>query len=323
MSKLKLNKINFDESDFLVEVVKEKKEKINKKEPSQVDLETQRKIQEAQSEIQKKLDEAELILNRAKDEAQTLVEEARAKAKEINDNSESQAQKRKDEIIEEAIKRADEIVETAKNSSQQEAQELIEKSKEEIEQERVSTIKNAYDEGYKDGLEHIQEELKEKLADFECFCASQYELRDKILKSANKDILDLILNIAKKILLKEVDAETIEKIIKTTISLLEKKENVNILLSEKYAKILYEHQKESLNSEIEFNFEDFKQFENFDIIYSPEFDDDTIIVENLKERLDASVNSQLDVIIRNIYDNSQNGKLDLEEFIEEKIDETE
>ena len=320
MSKLKLNKINFDESDFLVEVVKEKKEKNNKNEPSQVDLEAQKKIQNAYIEIQKKLDEAELVLNRAKDEAQNLVESARAKAKEISDNSESDALKRKEEIIEEAIKRADEIVETAKNSSEKEANELIEKSKEEIEQERVTTIKTAYDEGYKDGLEHIQDELKDKLADFDKFFASQYELRDKILKSANKDILDLVLNIVRKVLLKETEAQTLEKIIKTAISLLEKKENVNILLSEKYARILYEHQKESLNSEIEFNFEDFKQFENFDVVYSPEFDDDTIIVENLKERFDASIASQLDVIIRNIYDNSQNGKLDLEQYIQDETE---
>ena len=65
-------------------------------------------------------------------------------------------------------------------------------------------------------------------------------------------------------------------------------ENDRIILSEKYARILFEHQKESLNEEIEFNFEDFKQYENFDIVFNPELDDDTIIVENLKERFDAS-----------------------------------
>ena len=55
--------------------------------------------------------------------------------------------------------------------------------------------------------------------------------------------------------------------------------------------------------------EDMKYIEETDGL-----DDDTIIVENLKERYDASINSQLDVIIRNIYDNSQNGKLDLEQY---------
>ena len=91
-------------------------------------------------------------------------------------------------------------------------------------------------------------------------------------------------------------------------------------MSEKYAKLLYEHQQKSLNEEIELNFENFKQYENFDIIYNPDFSDDTIIVENLKERLDASLSIQLDTIIRNIYDNTQNGKLDLEQYIENETE---
>jgi len=323
LSKLNFDNINFEESDFLVEVVKETKEleiKKAKQKLSQENVEEQKNIAEIKKEAQRKLDEAELILNRAKNEAQELVETARAQAKEISDNSELEAQKRKDEIIDEAIKRADEIIETASAQSEQKANELIEKSKDEIEQERVATIKSAYDDGYNDGLERIQEELQEKIADFNNFCLSQYQLRDKIIKAANSDILGLILNISKKILLKELDGKTIENILKTTISMLEKKENVSIHLSEKYAKLLFEYQKHSMACDIEFNFDEFKQFENFDVIYNKEFDDDTIIVENLKERFDASVNSQLDVIIRNIYDNSQNGKLELEQYIEDETE---
>ena len=45
-----------------------------------------------------------------------------------------------------------------------------------------------------------------------------------------------------------------------------------------------------------------------------------IALENLKERYDASINSQLDVIIRNVYDNSQNGKLDLEQYLEDETE---
>ena len=48
-----------------------------------------------------------------------------------------------------------------------------------------------------------------------------------------KDILDLILNITKKVLLKELDAKTIDKIIKSAISLLEKKENIEPIRKEK------------------------------------------------------------------------------------------
>lgn len=309
MSKLKIDNINFEESDFVVEVSKkEQKSEISK----------DKDIKE--NEVQKSHQEAELILNRAKEQAQSLLNEAQAEAEKILNDAQQEVQQRKQEIIDEAIKRADEIVENAKLTSQNENEQLLATSKEEIEQERLETIKNAYEEGHKDGVNHAQEELEGKITDFDNFCSNQYEIRDKILKSANKDILDLIINISKKILLKELDAKTLDKIIKNAISMLEKKENITIILSEKYAKILYELQQKSLGEDIELNLENFKQYENFDVVFNPDFNNDTIIVENLKERYDASINSQLDVIIRNIYDNSQNGKLDLEQYIEDETE---
>ena len=330
MSKIKIDKINFDDADFLVEIdnagqkkkVINKQEKIEKAQNKNAEIEEKNKelekLNEAQLEnferLQREISQAELQLNRARQDAQEIFDSAQKQASELVENALSEVEAQKIAIIEEAKAQAEQIVQEAKETSSKEAETLIATSKEEIEQERITTIKTAYDEGYKDGLERIQEELEEKIQDLNNFCSNQYEIRDKILKSANKDMLDLILNITKKVLLKELDAQTIEKIIKNAISLLEKKENISIILSEKYARLLFEYQKQSLADDIEFNFEDFKQFENFEIVYNPSFDDDTIIVENLKERYDASINSQLDVIIRNIYDNSQNGKLDLEQY---------
>ena len=320
MSKLKLDKINFDESDFLVEVDNKEnsqKEKEKSHITSQNEKQAQKEAQEIILEAQKNIAESELILNRAKADAQELIELAQKEAQEIKEKIQKELEEtenKKNEIIESANSEASKIIEESKENSSKELEDLIEKSKEDIESQRIETIKKAYDEGYKDGLEHIQNELSEKITNFESFCANQYEIKDKILKSANKEILNLITNISRKILLKELDAKTLNKIIKNATSLLEKKENINIILSEKYAKLLYEYQKQSLNNEIDFHFEEFKQYENFNIIFNPNFDDDTIIIENLKERYDASINAQLDVIIRNIYDNTQNGKLDLENF---------
>lgn len=320
MSKLRLNEINFNENEVIVEVdVEQKKESITKTQEilQQADSDAKKREQEAKNEAKKIVDEATLVLNRAKDEAQEIIEQAKVEAstlqEELNQQL-AQLETQKNEILEKAELEAKDIIEKSQEQAKNEAGELISKLKEDIEAERIETIKNAYDDGYKDGLAHIQEEMEAKISDFDNFCTQKYEIRNKILKSANKDILDIILNITKKVLLKEIDAKTIDKIIKNAISLLEKKENITIILSLKYAKMLYELQKESLNDEIEFNFEDFNQYENFDIVYNPSFNDDTIIVENLKERYDASINSQLDVIIRNIYDNTQNGKLDLENY---------
>jgi len=198
---------------------------------------------------------------------------------------------------------------------------LEEKSKLEIEQEKVEAAKKGYEEGHNDGLVKIQEELEEKIASFDVFCQNQLDIKEKILKSTRKDVLDLILNISQKILLKEVDGNVIEKIIDKTLNLFEKKEDINIIVSEKYAKLLFELQEKSLDDEMEFNFNNFKQFKGFNIIYNPKFDDDTIIVENLKERFDASITSQMNVLIRDIYENANILELDLEEYTEENTNE--
>lgn len=315
MSKLRLDKINFDDDDFLVEVANDVRiEKKKSTKTLQENLEMQKELQQEVQKAKKITEEADLIINRAKDEAQNIIETAQQEAKNIKEHTLSQAEEKSAEIIENANLEASKIIEEAKANCEVDIAQLVEKTKQDLEQERIKTIKEAYEEGHKDGLEKIQEELEDKIADFDKFFASQYELRDKILKSANKDILDLILNISKKVLLSEVNAVILDKIIKNAITLLEKKENINIIVSEKYAKLLFEHQKKSLDEDIEFKFEEFNQYENFNIVFNPDFDDDTIIIENLKERYDASLSAQLDVIVRNIYDNSQNGKLDLEQY---------
>jgi len=135
-----------------------------------------------------------------------------------------------------------------------------------------------------------------------------------VLKNASREILNIIENISRKVLLKEVDAQTLDNIIKNTVTLFNEKENIKIILSEKYAKLLYEIQKHELDKELDF--EDFKQYEGFSIIYNKELNDDTIIVENPKERFCSSISTQLDKIIREIFEKTQNGNLDIEEYDE-------
>ena len=230
--------------------------------------------------------------------------------------------------IDEAVQRVDEITANAQMQAQakldeaaKQNEELINSSKEQIEQERIEKAKQGYEEGYSDAQEKIQEELFDKLEDFNNFINKQFEIKEKIIKSASKDILSIIENISRKVLLKEIDAKTLEKIIKHTITLFEKKENINIILSEKYAKLLFEIQNKTLNQNTEVDFENFKQYDNFEVIYNPKFDDDTIIVENLEERFCASIGLQLDNIIRNIYENTNNGQIEINQYI--KNNETE
>ena len=306
MNKIKSDNINFDNDNFIINI------DINDALQEEPAVE-----QREDEEIQRR----NLILNRAKEEAQNIINEAQEK---IN-NTISSSNKKAQEIIDEAKIEAQKIIEDAKKealnieeNSKKEAQELLLNSEDELEKIRIRATKDGYEDGHKEGLEKIQEEMEEKVEAFSKFCFENTEIKNKVLKSASRDILEIITNISKKILYKELNASILDKIIKETVSKLEKKENVTIIVSEKYAKLLFELQKKSLGDDVEFKFEDFKQYDNFNLIYNPKYSDDTIIVENFKERFDASIKAQLDVIIRDIYEKTKNGQIDLEQYIEDK-----
>jgi len=296
LSKLNPNKINFNENDFFVEV-------------SETNIH------------QNNISKQEILLNRIQDDAQKEIESAQEKAKEIIKNSESEAQKKSQDIINSANKQANEIIEQAQkqaNDILEEANskknELLTNSELEIEKASQEAANKGYEDGYNDAQNKFFEENEKKMKEFDEFCICQNSVREKILKNASREILNIIQNISKAVLLKEIDAQVLAKIIKNTITLFDKKENITIIVSEKYAKLLYELQKKELD--IELNFDDFKQYHGFDVIYNNELPEDTIIVENKQERFCASITQQLDKIIRNILENTQNGNIDVEEYDE-------
>ncbi len=310
MSKLDPHSINFNNNNFVVEIKGE--------------TEFKKDVESDMLEAAKQ--EADIIINRAKEQANEILTQAQAQADNLISSANSEIQTKTETMLEDAKKEADEILNSAQKqaneiteTSKKDADEFIKAASEKIEQERIEITKKGYEEGYNDGVEKIREELSGKIEDFDKFFKSSYELKDKIIKAASKDILDIIVNISSKILLKELDNKTLDKIIKNAITKFENKENINIILSEKYARLLFELQNNYLhNDEYEFDFDKFKKYDNFDVIYNPKYDDDTIIVENLKERFDASINSQLDVIVREIYEKTKNGQLDLENYIEDE-----
>ena len=289
MSKLNSSKINFENSNFLVEV----------------------SSSEENTAIVKQED---LIINRAQAQAQKELSDAKNQANKIIKDAKSEIEQKKQEIIEQANSEANNILENAKNEAQKILDEANEK-KEQILKEANTTAqeisqksaKKGYEEGYRDSEEKFIEENQEKLNKIDEFCSKKNIIQEKIFKNAINDIISVVNTISKKIIFKIIDADILEKIILSTVSLFEDKENIKVILSENYAKILSELNKD--------------KFENIDIVFNKEFDKDTIIIENLKERFDASVNQQIDVIIREVFDKTNNDDISIKEYCE-KINET-
>ena len=315
MSKIKLDNINFDNDDFVVKLDNETSHHHSSNVSNEEEIKS---LEEHNSETL--IDEIEQkIIDEAKLKAQEILEQAQNEIKQKEENLELE----KEKIIDEAKLKAQEILEQAQNEIKQkeenlelEKEKLINEAQTQIEQERIEQAKKGYDEGYQDASLKFIEENEEKIKKFEKFISHQFEIKEKIIKSASFDIASIISNIAKKVILKEISPEIIDNIIKKTITLFEKKEDITIILSEDYAKLLLDFQNKNLDNEEKINFENFKQYQGFEVVYNSKFAPDTIIIENLKERYDASINSQLDILIRNIYQNFENGNIDLEEYQE-------
>ena len=282
MSKIKLDNINFDNDDFVVKLDNETSHHHSSNVSNEEEIKS---LKEHNSETL--IDEIE----------QKIIDEAKLKAQEILEQAQNE------------IKQKEENLELEKEK-------LINEAQTQIEQERIEQAKKGYDEGYQDASLKFIEENEEKIKKFEKFISHQFEIKEKIIKSASFDIASIISNIAKKVILKEISPEIIDNIIKKTITLFEKKEDITIILSEDYAKLLLDFQNKNLDNEEKINFENFKQYQGVEVVYNSKFAPDTIIIENLKERYDASINSQLDILIRNIYQNFENGNIDLEEYQE-------
>ena len=159
---------------------------------------------EAQDKAQKLLDEANLkaqeILNAAKLEADEIKEKARLEALNINDEAAELSEKTKND--------AQTLIETA----QADALQIKENARQEGAQE-------GYQLGYDDGLKKIQEELLQKVNYMDEFVKSTFDMKNKILAQSKKEIVNLVLMIARKISINSVNAQCVASVLDKSISL--------------------------------------------------------------------------------------------------------
>ena len=207
---------------------------------------------------------------------------------------EIELERNRNNILENAKAQAQELI----NQANQQAAEIIEKAKTEAMNESGSIREEAkklgyqegYDTGYEDGTKKITEEMEEKVVNVDNFAKSTFDIKKRIIKSAHKDIVELICNISNKICHKslEIDTEIISKITEDAIKSLKEKEEVNIIVNPKMAEKLWE-----ISDEFK---EKIKGLENIKIIEDPSVSSDGTIVESISGRVDSTINTQIQTI---------------------------
>lgn len=192
------------------------------------------------------------------------------------ESKESEKQKA-DKIIQEAQKEAELILDNAK----QRADELI---------------NEAMASGFEMGKKEAQKELDEKIKSMELsvneFMDGFNKKYDELFDSLQKDVFELSISIAEKIINYELDKgeECYISIVKKALSKLKKDEKANIKISEQDFNRLFP----SLEREL-------KQYEGKIVVADENLSKGDLIVETHNEIIDAGVNTQINAIAACLY----------------------
>lgn len=237
---------------------------------------TQRSISKYEAKV-------ESLLNDVEEEKQKLLKEARLEADNIKTRAEL--------IVQEAELKSQEII----NNAQNEAQNIIEKAKQDqetVKQETEAISKQAYDEGFAkgeaDGLEKFKNDAGDALKSLDTLTASSFEIKQNIIKSADMDIVELVLAITRKITSKTFDENVLKDITTEAIKQLKNKEEIKIIVNPKLVDNI-------IKFSTEFK-QEISQIQNIKIIEDSALSCDGTIVETPLSRVDCRISSQIDEI---------------------------
>ena len=194
------------------------------------------------------------------------------------------------EIVLRGEQRAQEIIEQA----QAEALRIIEEGKAQALSEVDAITQQAHNEGFEagrqEGLENITQELTDKIVAVDDFAKSNFDLKNNIIKSAYKDIIQLVIEIAHKVCSKslELDDNILKEITQKAIQSLKDKEDITIIVNPEMAEKIY-----AISDELK---EKIPQLESIKIIEDRSVSPDGTVVESPLSRVDSRVRSQINEI---------------------------
>ena len=198
------------------------------------------------------------------------------------------AESQQNEILENANKQANKIIEDAKLQ----ASAIIDEAHKKAITDSEITKKQGYDEGYKQGLSDGNEQFKKDaelaLTSLETIASSSFEMKQTILNSADKDIVELLIAIADKVCHKAFDEEMLLKITTEAIKQLKDKEEITIIINPELADRISKfsnHFREKIS-----------QLKSIKIIEDSSLSCDGTIVESPLSRVDARISSKINEI---------------------------
>lgn len=211
--------------------------------------------------------------------SQAKIKEALGKEQEII----AQAQKKAQEIIDNAQEQAQAIITASTN----EALAAVDEIKENAHQE-------GFEAGRQEGHDAITAELQDKVLAVNAFAQSDFQIKKNIIKSAHLDIINLVVEIARKVCSKslELDLNILTEVTLSAIHALKDKESITIIVNPEMAQKIY-----SISDELK---EKIPQLSSIKIIEDMSVSPDGTIVESPLSRVDCRIKSQIDEIAQSL-----------------------
>lgn len=234
----------------------------------------------------------------------------------------------KDQILDNAKVQAEEIISVAQQQARQiiqeaqiQSQNMIAQAEEIQRQAHESGLQDGFNQGHQNGFNQISNELANQIKTVDIIAKAAFRVKQEIIISAKKDILELTIAIAEKILKNTLNIapETILSIIKAAINELKEKEDIKIAINPEIAVYLYQYS--------EIIKETVYGLKNLKIIEDKTIPVDGFIVESIDSRIDAGISTQINAISRAFLDEKQErlaiGEIpeEIEININEKIEE--
>lgn len=203
------------------------------------------------------------------------IQEALNKQRELVEQGERQAA----EILEQAQAQAQQLIEDATNQALAQVDEITQKAHEE-----------GFEAGRQEGLENITNELSDKIINVDNFAQCNFDIKNNIIKSAQRDIVNLVIEIAQKVCSKslELDDKILMEITENAIRALKDKEDITIIVNPEMAEKIY-----AISDELK---EKVPQLSSIKIVEDNSVSPDGTIVESPLSRVDCRIKSQIDEI---------------------------
>lgn len=227
------------------------------------------------------IEQTRVTMQQAK--VQKIIQETDAKAQQII----SAAENKTKIIVETANNEANRIIEDAKNKAQQEYNMI-----------KNQAYKEGFEKGEQDGLYKFQNDAIEGLKSLETLAASSFEMKNNIIDSASRDIIDLVSAIADKVCHQSFDDEVLHKITLDAIKQLNDKENITIIVNPKLV--------ENINNLAPDIRNEIPQLQTLRILEDNSISPDGVIVETPDTRLDSRISVQIAEIARKMLTGDNN-----------------